>query len=67
MTGLTVGSVSGIAAGFAVASTAPDAGTREEGYFLLPVAFGSLGAIGGGIAGGIVHATSWDTALDLTR
>jgi hypothetical protein len=67
MTGLTVGSVSGIVAGFAVASTAPDAGTREEGYFLLPVVFGSLGSIGGAIAGGVVHATSWDTALDLTR
>jgi hypothetical protein len=67
LSGVTIGGVSGMAAGFLVASTAADAGTREEGYFLLPVVFGSLGAIGGAITGSIVHATSWDTALDLTR
>jgi len=67
MRGITIGGVSGIAAGFVVASTASDPGTREEGYFLLPVFFGAVGMTSGAIVGSVVRGTSWDTALDLTR
>lgn len=65
--GLTIGATSGIATGFAVAAAEPNPGKREEGYGLLPGAFGILGAAGGALIGSWVRVTAWDTALDLSR
>ncbi len=67
MRGITIGGLSGIAAGFVTASTASDAGRRAEGYSILPLFFGAVGVTSGAIVGGVVRGTSWDTALDLTR
>jgi hypothetical protein len=67
LSGITIGGLSGIATGLVVAATASDPGKRAEGYSILPIFLSSVGQVGGAVVGSVAHATSWDTALDLTR